>query len=371
MKSHGSGTVAQIAARLETEAAARLRLRLCFGGHRIDVVSNSRELVEILREYYSAFDEGDHARAADLVVRAHQMTPPDFALDFVEWKREPGKQGRKEAYFEFPDGRVVLKVRTGMQFLIGDNLRVACGDCLANPNQIVNFINFQYTAHLMNRGRVLCHAAGIVGGQEKPRGLGLAAVSGGGKSTLALHLMSAGLSFTSNDRLLVGLGSDGIEMTGVPKHPRINPGTILGNPDLSAMIGADHRRAFERMPREELWELEEKYDARIDWLYGSDRIELHAPMEAFVVLTWSHRSADATRFEAVDLARRPDLLDAITKSPGPFFRPDAGLAPTGFVVPDPEPYLKIFAGLPVYEGSGTADFGAGVAFCQDLLSRSR
>lgn len=371
MKRSRTGTVEAIAARFDAEAAASVRLRLCFGGHRIDVLSNSHELVDVLRTYFSAFDEGNHDREADLVVRAHQMSPPELGLDFVEWTREPGKQGRKEAYCDLSDGRVVLKVRTDMQFLVGESLRVAFGDCLANPNQIVNFVNFQYTAHLMNQGRVLCHAAGVVEGKERPRGLGLAAVSGGGKSTLALHLMSAGLSFTSNDRLLVGASASGVEMTGVPKHPRINPGTVMGNPDLSTVIGIERQRELEQMPSAQLWELEEKYDALVDRLYGAGRIVLHAPIEAFVVLTWSPRSTEPTRFEPVELASRPDLLDAIMKSPGPFFRPTTGSAPTGFVPPDPAPYLETLGNLPVFEGSGNADFAAGVSFCRELLSKPR
>ncbi len=362
-----SGSIRAIAERLEREVPATERLPLCFGRQRIDVVSSSRELIGILRDYFVAFDEDDAERAPDLVVRAHQMEPPAFGLDYLEWSREPGKQTRKEAYCDLVDGRAVLKVRTGMQFLLGDELRVAVGDCLANPNQIINFINFQYTAYLMNQGLVLCHAAGVV---EKSRGLGLAAVSGGGKSTLALHLMSSGLSFASNDRLLVGpsASGSGFEMTGIPKHPRINPGTALANPDLAGIVSETRRAELERLPREQLWELEEKYDARVDRLFGSDRIALHAPIEAFVLLSWSHRSAEPARFEHVELAARPDLLDAVMKAPGPFYLPDDGPAPTGFEPPDPAPYLEVLGRLPVYEASGGVDFEAGVRFCRGLLA---
>lgn len=358
-------TLRAIADRIQREAPADSRLPLCFGGQRIDVLSNSPELLEGLQRYFAAFDEGEADRPSDLIIRAHQMPPPDLGLDYREWSREPGKQTRKEAFVDLPDGRAVRKVRTDMQFLVGAELRVAIGDCLANPNQVVNFINFQYTAWLMNQDRVLCHAAGVV---EKGHGLGLAAVSGGGKSTLALHLMSAGLSFTSNDRLLVGRSSHGIEMTGIPKHPRINPGTALANPDLAGIVSDGRRAELEALPREELWELEEKYDALVDRLFGRDRIELHAPMAAFVVLTWSHRSAQPARFEPVSLADRRDLLDSIMKAPGPFYLPDRGPAPTGYEPPDPAPYLEALAGLPVYEASGGVDFEAGVAFCRGLLA---
>jgi len=372
-------TIRALADRLERDVPVDERLPLCFGGQRIDVFSNSSALLEILRDYFEAFDEGDSERAADLVIRAHQMPPPELGLDYLEWSREPGKQTRKEAFFDLEDGRAVRKVRTDMQFLIGPGLRVAVGDCLANPNQIINFINFQYTAYLMNRGLVLCHAAGVV---ERGRGLGLAAVSGGGKSTLALHLMSAGLSFTSNDRLLVGpgpgpgagSGSDpdggagGIEMIGIPKHPRINPGTALANPDLHGILSATRRAELERMPRNQLWELEEKYDALVDRLFGRDRVALQAPMTALVILGWSHLSAEPARFERVDLAARRDLLDTLMKAPGPFYLPDRGPAPTGYEPPDPKPYLEALVALPVYAASGGVDFEAGVRFCRALLA---
>jgi HprK-related kinase B len=361
-----STTLQEIADRLQAEAPTPLHLPLCFGGHRIDVHSNDASLIDRLRDYFSGFDEGQAGRAPDLVVHVHQVPAPDLGIEFVEWSREPGKDRRKEAFFDLPDGRIVHKVRTGMQFLVGDTLRVAFGDCLANDNQVVNFINFQYTSHLMNKQLALCHAAGIL---EAGRGIAIAGISGAGKSTLALHAISDGMDFASNDRLLVGPGRRGIEMTGVPKHPRINPGTALANPDLRSVMPEARREALEALSRDALWDLEEKYDARIDQLYGPERIGLHAPCEAFLLLTWSHLNDAPARFAPAKLEDRPDLLEAIMKSPGPFYRPDDGPAPTGYEPPDPGPYLEALAGLPVYEASGGVDFAAGVAFCRELLAR--
>lgn len=361
-----SDTIQQIADRFAREAPTTERLPLCFGGHRIDVETNSAALVERLRGYFRGFDEGRAGRPADLVVRAHQVETPDLGLAYQEWSREPGKQTRKEAFVDLEDGRAVHKVRTGMQFLVGSDLRVAIGDCLANDNQVINFVNFQYTSYLMNQKLALCHAAGVV---HEGRGLAMAGISGAGKSTLALHAISAGMDFASNDRLLVGPAESGIEMTGVPKHPRINPGTALANPDLRAIVPETRRTELEALPREALWDLEEKYDAQIDLLYEGDRIVLHAPCRAFLLLTWSHRNDAPARFAEAKLADRPDLLEAIMKSPGPFYLPNEGPAPTGYEPPDPAPYLAALDGLPVYEASGGVDFEAGVAFCRSLLER--
>ncbi|MEZ4331602.1 MAG: HprK-related kinase B [Myxococcota bacterium] len=364
-----SQRVTDLAARLEREAPTTECLRLAFGGERIDVRSNSHALLDHLRTYFAAFDGGDHARPADLVVRAHQMTPPELDLPYREWPREPGKRLGKEAFFDLDDGRAVLKIRTGMQFLVGPDLRVACGDCLANPNQVVNFIDFQYMAWLMNQGLALCHAAGVTRGG---RGLGLAGLAGGGKSTLALHLISAGFCFTSNDRLLVGPRptGQGHVMKGIPKHPRINPGTALANPDLVAILEPERRRALEPMPREALWSLEEKSDAEIDRLFGPGRVVLDAPLDAFLILAWSHRDPSPARFTRVDLATRPDLLDAVMKAPGPFYLPDSGPWPQGHAPPDAAFYLERMRGLPVWVAEGGVDFARGVDVAHEILDLS-
>ena len=65
----------------------------------------------------------------------------------------------------------------------------------------------------------------------------MAGFSGAGKSTLALHVMSLGATFVSNDRVMVAEtpanDSGAPMMYGVAKHPRINPGTAMNNPDLA------------------------------------------------------------------------------------------------------------------------------------------
>lgn len=360
--------VRDLADRLEQAAPATERLALAFGGERIDVVSSSRPLIDQLARYFAAFDGGGHDRPADLVVRAHQMAPPELGLAYREWPREPGKRLGKEAFCDLADGRAVLKIRTGMQFLVGPGLRVACGDCLANPNQVVNFIDFQYMAWLMNQGLALCHAAGVT---RAGRGLGLAGLAGGGKSTLALHLISAGFRFTSNDRLLVGPRADGHVMKGIPKHPRINPGTALANPDLVSILSPARRRALEQLPRDALWSLEEKYDAEIDRLFGPGRIAMEAPLDAFLVLAWSHRDPAPPRFTRIDLETRPDLLEAIMKAPGPFFLPDAGPWPQGYEPPDASFYLERMRGLPVWVAEGGVEFARGVEFAHGLLGLAR
>ena len=354
-----------LAHRLGEEAPTTARIRLAFGDCRIDVESNAPSLLDELVEYYAAFDDPSrHDDPPTFVVRAHQMEPPALGLDYTHWRREPGKDRGKEAFFDLPDGRAVLKVRTDMQFLVTPALRVAAGDCLTNPNQIVNFINFQYTTWHMNRGRALCHAAGVV---KEGRGLALASLSGGGKSTLALRLIGEGMDFASNDRVMIARDGAGHAMWGVPKHPRINPGTILNDPKLTGILTPEREAELRKLPREELWALEEKYDAIIDRVYGPGRVTIQASLHALLVLAWSPRSDEPARFEDVDLARDRDVLDAIMKSPGPFFLPDEGPWLQGFEPPDPEPYLAALRDLPVVVARGGVDFEAGAARTRELL----
>ena len=48
---------------------------------------------------------------------------------------------------------------TGMVFLMADGLNLAVGPCLANVNQVVNFVNSRYIEHLLRSGGLLCHAS--------------------------------------------------------------------------------------------------------------------------------------------------------------------------------------------------------------------
>src|SRR3954464_13131527 len=187
-----------------------------FGGGVIAVLSNSGALLASLREYFGELVQPagvSSAGTADVRIRAFEAPPPDFGFAFRDWPREAGKAGQKEQFCDLTDGRVVFKVRTRMQFLIGRSDLVAVGPCLANSNQIINFVNSQCISQRLHEGWSLCHASGIAHPSPMSgRGIGIAARAGAGKSTLALHLMSSGLSFVSNDRLLIKDTGHGAEL---------------------------------------------------------------------------------------------------------------------------------------------------------------
>lgn len=357
--------VGRLAEDLLCRHPAPYALALRVGTCTLQVTTNSPVLHARLQAYFRNFlDSG--AGASDFHVVALQAPEPDFAARYLEWPRDPGKTGRKDTYRDLPGGRLVRKVRTGMQFILRPDQAIAVGACEQNLNQVINLINSQYLSWMVCRGYLVCHAAAVIAGRA---GLGLSGVSGAGKSTLALRLVSRGLSYVSNDRLLVGRDDGGLCMAGVPKMPRINPGTILGNRDLWPLLSDARRAELLAMPQHALWDIEDKYDADIEQLYGQGRVLAGGPLRAFAVLCWDPAVDAPPEVWRGRLRQRPDLLPAITKHPG-VFHTDArrGQSPPPTGPPEPAPYLELMGDLTVLAFSGGVDFAYAADACQALLA---
>jgi HprK-related kinase B len=340
----------RIAERLKAGKSFPCGLTLRVGEISLRVESNSTELIELLDRYFTGLTAPPGNEALTFTVI--ESDDPSLDVIYSPWRREPGKSGPKEEFADVEGGRIVRKVRTGMQFLIGSTLRLAVGQCLENYNQVVNFINAQIIAHYLDRDWQLCHAAGVV---YQGNGLALAASSGAGKSTLALHLMSRGLEFTSNDRLLVKNTPEGPLMAGIPKLPRVNPGTLLNNPDLEGVLPKERESDLEKLDLPALWALEEKYDVDIASVFGPNRVRLLAPLKTLLILTWSYKGTEAPRFTRVDLRERRDLLDLVMKPAGPFY-PERQVELSGEETLKPELYLAALQRVQVFELSGKSDF---------------
>ncbi len=341
-------------------------LTLDFGGHVTRVESNSKALLDKLHRYFRDFlASGVIPPAPQTVVTALEAPPPapeDLDLVFAAKQPDPGKTKIKEEYVNLPHGRAVRKRLTGMLFVFGGGRHMAVGPCLANDNQVVNFINNRFIEWILDQGALLFHAAGVArhGGDA---GLALAGFSGMGKSTLALHIMRLDADFVSNDRLMVRRDAQQLTMYGVAKMPRINPGTVLNNPNLASVAPAEELERFRALPIAELWALEHKYDAFIDECFGPGRFRLKASMAGLVLLNWRRDDSAPLAMRRVDLAARRDLMPAFMKSVGLFYDPDKEIDPDF----SEDAYLELLADCPVYEVSGAVDFAAAAQACRDLL----
>jgi HprK-related kinase B len=349
-----------------------LRLRLDFGGYVTEVVTNSQALVEKLRDYFQEFLlTGEGGVVPDTVIHALETPPRDpqtLGLRLGPRPRDPGKTSVKEEFQDLEDGRVVRKRLTDMLFVFGRGLHLVVGPCLENDNQVVNFINNRFIQWTLDRGALLCHAAGVaMPGPDGLSGLALAGFAGMGKSSLALAIMSRGALFVSNDRLMLGKHGNDVIMYGLAKMPRINPGTVLHNRDLSGVIPEEQRTLFAAMPVDALWSLEHKYDACIQTCYGPGRFALTARLNGLVLLHWSRPGSGERKpvsVRRVDLEARPDLMPAFIKSVGVFYLQDTDAPVRDF---SPQAYLELLRGRSVYEITGTADIEAAATACLDLF----
>ena len=348
----------ELALAIKKDIPASDSLLLDFGGCIIQVISSTDRLDAALEDYFKEFVVA--SGTPQIVVTAHEGEVPDFDLEFTVKQPDPGKSKIKEEWADLPGGRVVRKRLTGMHFLFGEGENVAVGPCLENSNQVINFINNRFIEWKLNRGGFLGHAAGVM---QNGRGISLAGFSGAGKSTLALHLMSKGTTFVSNDRVMVEANGAGLTMFGVAKQPRINPGTALNNPDLCKIVEPDLREQFLSMPVEELWQLEHKYDALIDECYGVGKFSLKARMDALVILNWK-RSGCGMEVALVDPQERQDLLPAFMKSTGLFYLPDD---PARQADPSVEEYASLLARANLIEISGGVDFDKAADVCLHYL----
>ena len=344
------------------------QMGLKFGDLGVTVSANDKDIIKGLKAYFNGFVVEDKPvfKGDSIHVSAHEGAPPMFDFPFAIKQPDPGKEKIKEEWSDLKDGRVVRKKLTGMTYVFGrsengsvDN--VVVGPCLKNLNQVINFINNRHIEWALCRGCVLGHAAGII---LNGKGIAMAGFSGAGKSTFALHMMSKGATFVSNDRLMVEKTAKGLRMHGVAKLPRINPGTILNNENLSNLISDEEKEEFRELSMEELWKLEQKYDAPIDTCFGENRFALSWPMHGLIILNWKHNGGPLVVNE-VDPAKRQDLLPAFMKETGLFFWPETRCDKPDYLK---ETYVDFLKRCRMWEFSGGIDFEKATAACIELVA---
>ena len=338
--------------------SAGLVIRL--GDWSATIHSHSEALIAELKDYFVPV-LGDVHPLNHIDIHALQTEPPQalYDLPWQDWQREPGKSGRKEAIYDFIDDtqqRLILKVKTGLIFWQNAQTPYAFGNLEAHPNQIINFVLNQYMNHLLNQAWLIGHCSGL---QLQDRGIAIAGVSGGGKSTLMLKLLDQAQGFISNDRLFFKQQNQQIIMRGLPKQPRINPGTILNNPKLHGLIH-DHQ-PYLAMPDNALRQLEEKYDAPVHQLYDGVDYQVEAPLNQIYLLNWQLDSDQATQVTPIKLAERTDLLRGLMKTPGAFYQDAQQAFLANGNQPDPQAYLSLLQNVRCFEITGKLNFEAAAA----------
>lgn len=343
-----------------------------FDGFRVWVETNAPALLDALTDYFADFRPLPDASLEQAAGRGpitrisaiERAEAPDLigGRELTIGEIKPSVKGPKEGWLDLPDGRIVVKLRTGMRFAFGVDDHLAIGPCLRNPNQVINFVNNRMIQWALHRGALLGHAAAVgrvVTGEPLPRTIAIAGFAGMGKSTLSLHLMNdRRLDFVSNDRVMLHADAT---IEGVPKHPRINPGTILHNPDLAEVLSEDERVRFAALDTDELWQLEHKFDGVIRRCFPSQRFWLRGRLVGLVLLNWT-RAGGPTHARRIDLRERAELLPALIKEPGAFYRPGPGERERSVAS-----YLALLAEVPVLELSGHVDFDAGREAALELL----
>lgn len=205
---------------------------------------------------------------------------------------------------------------------------------------------------MVKRGYVMLHASAAL---AEAGGVAFAAQSGAGKSTMALALVEEGYRFVTNDRLLVRPDPGRVEMVGLPRIPRVNPGTLLRLSRLTALLPQEARRRYERLSPDALWATEEKRDVEVDRIFGPGTFQLTGRLGIIYVLAW-HRGKGMWEVRPLDLGARRAALRRMAKQVG---------------VLDPHPPSQeaqeavldtIAEAIPACEVTGQPDVGALRAF---------
>lgn len=286
--------------------AAPLATHLNIGGVPVRIAVNTERLAGKVRRYFAPFVCAPFE--GGLTVVGVQAQPFFRAERLADVERKSGTP--KVACYDEDGLRVIFKKRTGVVHYVRSDTFYAVGDLERHPQQLLNLVATAFGCWLRREGYVALHASAVSAG-------GLAIVfagnSGSGKSSAALTMMNQGFDFVSNDRVFLRRTDGLVEVVGVPKWPRVNPGTLMANPKLRGILAADRHDVYSRLSPEELWELEHKHDVFVTTVYGKNRVSLKAFLISLYVLTWRHGRgpADAEAVPGGDVGR---LLTPMVKT---------------------------------------------------------
>jgi HprK-related kinase B len=314
-------------------------VHLRVSGYPIRVAVNDRRLEKAVRRYFEPFLSP--ASAGEIRVTGI-VGEPILDRSALRAVQRPGARP-KIAYYDRDGVRVVLKKRSGVVHYVWRERCYAVGDLIRHPQQLFNLVGLAFGRALRRKGHIALHASGVARGGS---GTAFVGQSGSGKSTLALSLMEFGYDYVSNDRVFIGEAADGVEITGVPKWPRVNPGTLLASDRLRALMSLDEIAKYRTLSRAELWDLEDKHDVPLESVYGHGRLALRVGLEALYVLAWKAGGGPP--------AAQPVAMDERAEALLPFVKTEA-YDPSGSSASDAVKLSALLRDVPVYRVSGGAD----------------
>ncbi|MBN1620025.1 HprK-related kinase B [candidate division WOR-3 bacterium] len=337
----------------------KFSVSLDFSGSKYKIITNNSSVQNMLLNYFDNFLDYE----VEFSEKIHVIHDPEFTTNFSFTDNLPdkGKTKIKEEYYLLSDGICVRKKSTGMLFFFGKGINIAAGDCLNNINQVVNFVNNRHIGRKLDEGCLLFHASAV---SSNNRGLAISGFPGKGKSTLALRLLSAGMTFITNDRLMINKIDGSAKMFGVAKYPRINPGTIINNRDLIKLLSEKERNFFLSMKTSDIWSYEKKYDAIIEKYFGYGRFKLEENFNALVILNWNLNYYKKTLVNKIDLSEHPELFESFVKSPGLFYRSEGDSIENKFSY---DRYRELLEGYDVFELKGKVDFNWAAEYFNQYL----
>jgi HprK-related kinase B len=312
------------------------------GGVPIRLACNDPRLEQLIKRYYGPFLGKPSEEAADSIrVVGIQGRPRFDEAAMLDLPRAVGLP--KAAFYRREKLLVILKKRTGVVYYIRSGVFYAVGDLVNYPQQLFNLVTSAFASRLRETGYVALHASAAA---LRGRGVAFAGPSGSGKSTAGIAILEAGLDFVSNDRIFVAREGDHAIMVGAPKWPRVNPGTLLALPPLRGMVTSEEMRKYQEMPPDELWDLQDKHDVRVDRMYGDRRLTLRTPLKSLYVLSWTRQpgklNVHLVPENHVGYLVAPLLKSEVTDPPHATFASVEALS-------------DLFRGVQVYQVMGTLD----------------
>jgi HprK-related kinase B len=287
-------------------------LLLRFGEVVVAVNAEDDRLRDRLSSYFRGFVASDGvAPKPDVKIDASLERRSDVAsIEFAAWDARG-----KDSYADVLGKRFIRKDRTGVLISAKKRHWTIEGDLSRNFSQLVNLVGTAYSLTVLDRGGAMLHASAVA---RDGLSLALIGTSGSGKSSTAVRLLELGFDFLSNDRLILEAASKAVLAHGVPKLPRVNPGTLLSGRRTRALLDSSKRQRYQKLPPEQLRAVEDKYDLDVAEILGS-RWELTSQLGCAIVLAWTP-SGRGLSFQRLDADQALEAMRATAKSFGAFDR---------------------------------------------------